>query len=314
MELHNKNNRNRSSLKGDRILKWEYQESDPTSLLDFISRKTGETRRTRLKSWLAHRQIAVNGIVTTQFDFPLAPDCEIALNITRGFVRFRHPRMKLVYEDNDIIVVEKGYGLLSVATGSGKSESTAYSIIRDYLKDVCPSNKVFIIHRLDRDTSGLMMFAKNIQAKETMQHNWNNMVSDRKYVAVVEGCPERKEGIIRSYLGETSQHEVYSSTNPEDGKEAVTQFRTLKAGRQYSLVEFSLDTGRKKQIRVHSKVMGCPISGDRKYGAGTSPLKRLCLHAQTLHFVHPVTHKLMKFSTPVPSGFIRLTGGGGDID
>jgi len=294
--------------KTDKIKRMNVESESEKKLFEFIKSMTGETRRTVLKGWLSRGQVAVNGIVSTNVNTGLQPGDVVELNFTRAFVKFRHPRLKLVYEDRDILVVDKGYGLLSVATDAGKKETTAYSIIRDYVKEQSPDNKVFIIHRLDRETSGLMMFARSPEAKEAMQHNWNNMVLDRRYVAAVEGSPEKDEGIVRSYLGETSQHEMFSSTNPEDGKEAVTRFRVLKKGRIYSLVEYSLDTGRKNQIRIHSKVMGCPIAGDRRYGGHTSPLHRLALHAHTLNFVHPITRKLMKFISPVPGGFIRLTG------
>ena len=151
-----------------------------------------------------------------------------------------------------------------------------------------------------------MMFAKNREAKDTMQHNWNNMVLERKYVAVVEGDLEPEAGEIRSYLAENSAHEVYSTDNPELGKLAVTYYKTLKRRKPYSLVELSLATGRKNQIRVHLKDKGHPIVGDRRYGAAPSPIHRLCLHAQTLRFVHPVTRKDMNFSAPLPAGFFRL--------
>jgi 23S rRNA pseudouridine1911/1915/1917 synthase len=155
-----------------------------------------------------------------------------------------------------------------------------------------------------------MMFAKSMDAKEAMQHNWNNMVLDRKYVAVVEGSVADDEGVIQSYLGETSQHEVYSSQRPEDGKLAVTRYRVLSRGNGYSLMEYSLDTGRKNQIRVHSRELGHPIAGDRRYGAKASPIARLALHARTLNFVHPITHRQMKFETPIPERFLKLVKGG----
>lgn len=284
------------------------EEGDPLTLMDFIIKRTHEEKRSIVKSRLTRGQVAIDGIVFTNVNTPLLPGQTVEINFTRAFVRFSHPRLKLVYEDKDIIVVDKGYGLLSVATAPGKRETTAYSILREYVKSQSPANKIFIVHRLDQDTSGLMMFARTPEAKEAMQHNWNNMVLDRRYVAVVEGAPEKDEGVVKSYLGETSQHEMYSSTNPEDGKEAVTKFKVLRKGRKYSMVEYSLDTGRKNQIRIHSKVMGCPIAGDRRYGGHTSPLHRLALHAQTLNFVHPVTRRLMQFASPVPGGFIRITG------
>ena len=185
-------------------------------------------------------------------------------------------------------------------------DGTAYSILREYLKRKDPRNKLFIIHRLDRDTTGLMMFAKTMRAKETMQHNWNNMVLERRYVAIVEGLLEPEEGEIRSYLAENSAHEVYSTNNPAEGQLAVTYYKTLKKRAPYSMVELSLATGRKNQIRVHMKDSGHPIVGDRRYGAKPSPIHRLCLHAQTLRFVHPETRKDMNFSSPLPPGFYKL--------
>ena len=203
-------------------------------------------------------------------------------------------------------MINKGYGLLSM--GNDKvTDGTAYSILRDYVKWANPMNKIFIVHRLDRDTSGLMMFAKNQQAKERMQHNWNNMVLNRKYLAVVEGVPENETGVVRSYLVENSQYEVYSTDNPDEGQLAVTRYKVLNAGKNFSLLEVELDTGRKNQIRVHMKDLGHPISGDRKYGASTSPIHRLALHAQTLRFIHPTTQKEMSFSTPIPSSFASLS-------
>ena len=294
--------------KEEKIKRMTVEENDPLTLMEFIKSRTGEERRSALKDWLSRGQVAVDGIVTTNVAAPLHAGQRVDLNYTRAFVRFRHPRLRILYEDADIIVVEKGYGLLSVATDPSKKEETAYSILRDYVKSQSPANKVFIIHRLDQATSGVMMFARSAEAKEAMQHNWKNMVLDRRYAAVVEGAPEKEEGVVKSYLGETSAHEMYSSTNPKDGKEAVAPFRVLHKGKFYSLMEYSLDTGRKNQIRIHSKVMGCPIAGDKRYGGHTSPLHRLALHARTLNFVHPVTRRLMQFESPVPGGFYRLAG------
>lgn len=247
----------------------------------------------------------VDGQITTQFDTPLAPGAVVRVNTSREFQVFSNPRLKIVYEDDHIIVVNKGYGLLSVASDA-KKDGTAYSLLRDYVKRVDPRNKVFIVHRLDQQTSGLMMFAKTEQAKTAMQYNWNNMVLERTYVAVVEGYLDESEGTIRSYLAENSRHEVYSTDNPDEGKLAVTRYRTLEAGHGHTLVELSLDTGRKNQIRVHLKDTGHPIAGDKRYGARTTPIHRMALHARTLRFIHPVTRKDMNFSTPVPAIFRQL--------
>lgn len=282
-----------------------FRPAGDTTLMPFLIESLPEQKRTKIKEMLKHRQVAVNDVPVTQFDTPLTPEDEVKVNFTREFRVFYNRRMQLVYEDDDIIVVNKGYGLLSMGTDKVK-EGTAYSILREYLKWKDPRNKLFIVHRLDQHTSGLMMFAKNEQAKETMQHNWNNMVLNRKYLAVVEGKVDPAEGVVKSYLAETSQHEMYSTDNPEEGKLAVTRYKTLKCRNGYTMLEVELDTGRKNQIRVHCKDLGHPIAGDRRYGAKTSPIHRLALHAQTLRFVHPVTRREMRFETPVPASFASM--------
>lgn len=283
-----------------------YTPAGETRLLDFLFASMPERKRTNVKELLRHNQVKVNEEVTTQFDTPLAPADTVYVNLTREFPRFYNRRLKIVYEDDDIIVANKGYGLLSMGNDKVK-EGTAYSILKDYLKWVDPRQKIFIVHRLDRDTSGLMMFAKNVKAKETMQHNWNNMVLNRTYVAVVEGNVESDEGTIRTYLAENSKYEVYVTENPEEGQLAVTRYKVLKRKNGYTLMELELDTGRKNQIRVHMKHIGHPIAGDRRYGAKSSPMHRLALHARTLRFAHPVTRREMDFSTPIPASFVKMT-------
>lgn len=282
-----------------------YPVREDARLLDFLIASMPERKRTAIKNLLSHNQIAVNGVPVTQFDTELKPGDEVKANLTREFRVFYNRRLKLVYEDDDIIVVNKGYGLLSMGTDKIK-EGTAYSILRDYLKWKDPRNKLFIVHRLDRDTSGLMVFAKSEEAKNRLQHNWNNMVLSRKYLAVVEGRPDPEEGVVKSYLAENSRFEVYSTDKPGEGQLAITNYKTLRSRNGYSLMEVSLDTGRKNQIRVHMKDLGHPIAGDRRYGAKSSPIHRMALHAQTLRFVHPMTRKDMNFSTPVPASFARM--------
>ncbi len=294
------------TFRPDNIISFIVNDGQPAALLDFLFAAMPDKPRTTVKDYLKHRQVMVGSNVTTRFDLPLNPGDEVKINTTREFQTFSHPRLRLVYEDDDIIVVDKGYGLLSMGTDKVK-DGTAYSILREYVKRKAPRNKIFIVHRLDRDTTGLMMFAKTQQAKETMQHNWNNMVIERRYVAVVEGTLDPEKGEIRSYLAENAAHEVYSTNNPEEGQLAVTYYTTLRTRAPYSLVELSLATGRKNQIRVHMKDAGHPIVGDRRYGAKSSPIHRLCLHAATLRFVHPVTRRDINFTSPRPAGFTRLS-------
>jgi 23S rRNA pseudouridine1911/1915/1917 synthase len=294
----------RAKRRPDIIL--SFRAEAPAGLLEFLIQSMPDRKRTTVKDYLKHRQVMVDGVVTTQWDTAVETGSEVRVNTSREFQTFSNPRIKIVYEDDDIIVVNKGYGLLSVSTDS-KRDGTAYSILRDYVKRVDPRQKLFIVHRLDQHTSGLMMFAKTAEAKETMQHNWNNMVLERRYVAVVEGgAPDPSEGIVRSRLAENAEHVVYVTADAEAGREAVTEYRTLAARGNYALVELQLATGRKNQIRVHMQQIGHPIAGDRKYGAATAPIRRLALHARTLRFVHPRTRRDMNFSTPVPASFKSL--------
>ena len=290
-------------FKEDKILTRRNDSEREIPLMEFISSVMGNPKRNDIKKWLKYGHVMVQGTVTTQFDAPVPPQGWMELNLSRPWPQFRNHRLKIIYEDEDVIVVNKGYGLLSVGTDRPGKVDTAYSLLRNFLKEKHPSNKLFIVHRLDRDTSGLMMFAKSPEAKETMQHNWNNMVLDRTYVAVLEGEVEQDEGVIKSYLAENSRHEVYSVKDPQEGKLAVTRYRVLRRGHGRSLVEFSLDTGRKNQIRVHAKELGHPIIGDKRYGATSSPLHRLALHARSLRFAHPITRQDMRFETPIPQAF-----------
>lgn len=283
-----------------------YTPSEDTTLLKFLFEAMPQRKRTNVKELLQHNQIKVNNLVVTQFDTPISPADTIYVNLTREFPRFYNRRLNIVYEDDDIVVVNKGYGLLSMGNDKVK-EGTAYSILKEYIKWVDPRQKIFIVHRLDRDTSGLMMFAKNVHAKEAMQHNWNNMVLNRTYVAVVEGNVETDEGTIQTYLAENSKFEVYVTENPDEGQLAITRYKVLQRKNGYTLMELELDTGRKNQIRVHMKHLGHPITGDRRYGAKSSPIHRLALHARTLRFVHPITRREMNFSTPIPISFQKMT-------
>ena len=305
-QLSQKPGAERAPFRPDIIVRVNVPQSDaPVGLLEAMYAAMPDRKRVTVKDFLKYGQVMVDGQVTTRFDQPVTAASKIEVNTSRQWQVFSNPRLKIVYEDDDIIVVNKGYGLLSVSTDRVK-EGTAYSLLRDYLKRKDPRNMLFIVHRLDRNTSGLMMFAKSAKAKEEMQHTWNNLVMDRRYAAIVEGTPENEQGTQKSYLAENSQMTVYSTDNPEEGKLAVTRWRVIKSRNGYSLVDVTLDTGRKNQIRVHMADMGHPIAGDRKYGARTSPMHRVALHARTLRFIHPITRADMNFEIPLPASFSRL--------
>ena len=215
-------------------------------------------------------------------------------------------KLDILYEDDCIIVADKPSGLLTMSTGK-EGEITAYSILTDYVRsarggrNTRDKGRIFIVHRLDRDTSGVIVFAKDEQTKHALQDDWNETILERKYIAAVEGTLEYDEGTVASYLKDNPKSmKVSSSWTDNGGKYSVTHFKVLRSSGQYSLVEFELETGRKNQIRVHASVIGNPVAGDRKYGAASNPFGRLALHAATLSFRHPHTGKILTFTSPVP--------------
>lgn len=305
----NPNEKKRFPYREDRVLRFVNKGDEIQPLMSFVTQMMPDAKRNDVKKWLRYGHLMVGGAVMTAFDAPVSPAEEVALNLTRPFPVFHHPRIQIVYEDDDVLVINKGYGLLSVGTNSHKREENAYDIMREYVKNVDPRNKLWVVHRLDRHTTGLMMFAKSERANEVLRHNWNNIILERLYVAVLEGYLEQDKGYVKSRLAENSQFVVYSTDAPGEGRLAVTHYEVMGRGNGYTLAHFSLDTGRKNQIRVHAADMGHPIAGDRKYGAQTSPINRLALHAQTLRFAHPVTKKDMNFQSPVPREFTGVIRG-----
>ena len=215
----------------------------------------------------------------------------------------RNKGLEIVYEDSDLIVVNKPGGLLTMATDRG-NDVTAYSVLTDYVRRKSPRSRIFIVHRLDRDTSGLLIFAKNPETKHALQDYWNEAVRERIYVALTEGSPDPPEGICVSWLKDNPKSfKVSSCPYDNGGRKAVTHYRQIGAFGDYALVEFELETGRTNQIRVHAAQMGHPIAGDRKYGAATSPIRRLALHARSIVFTHPWTGETLSFDTGIPGEF-----------
>ena len=221
-----------------------------------------------------------------------------------GRIQFNNPLINIIWEDEYLMVVNKKEGLLSVSTNR-EHERTAFNILSNYLKKKDSRSKLFVLHRLDKETSGLMMFAKNKGIQEDMQSQWNDVITQRSYVAVVEGQPEKPEDTIISFLKENKQMQVFT-TDKESGKEAISHYKTLKAKGSYALLEIALETGRKDQIRAQMQSIGHPIAGDPKYGAETNPTGRLMLHARRLHFIHPISKEEMKFDTQIPDSFSSL--------
>lgn len=291
--------------KQDTILKV----AEATVLMDFLIAKMGGMTRSSIKQLLSQRRVKVGNAVQTRPDYSLKQGEVVTISSGRGNSQLTHPKLKIVYEDDYLIVVNKQPGLLTVAATPGSKETTAYSILRAYVKKQNAHASVYVVHRLDRETSGVLVFARSEDLQHYMRDYWHELVTERTYIAVAEGVLDPREGQIRSWFTEDKRNAmVYSSPVDDGGDLAVTNYKTLRDNQVYSLVELHLETGRTNQIRVHLASKGHPIVGDRKYGHGNeeSPIDRLCLHAKVLEFIHPVTEKTVRFETAFPKEFTRL--------
>jgi 23S rRNA pseudouridine1911/1915/1917 synthase len=277
----------------------------PSRLMEFLIEQLKGKSRTTIKSLLAHRQVSVGTHTITQFDFPLEPNQLVTINWGVVPEQTRLRGVRILFEDPYLIVIDKEAGMLSIATAKEKLLTT-YSILSSHVKKEDPTNRIFVVHRLDRDTSGVMMFAKSEKVQEIMQKEWQEAVIRRSYIAVVEGYVEKDQDTIRSFLKENKMLFMYSTKVPGEGDEAITHYKVLKRGEEFSLLEVELETGRKNQIRVHMKELGHPVAGDKKYGSKLNPLRRTCLHANILAFKHPITGEELSFETPPPHRFLTL--------
>lgn len=287
-------------------------------LLDFLLAKMGGMTKTSIKQLLGQRRVSVNGSIQTRHDTPLHKGDKVVMVSGRGNIELTHPKLSIVYEDDSLIVVEKKQGLLTVPTYLGSAETTAFSILKNYVHRRSQHAGVYVVHRLDRETSGLLVFAKSPELQQYMRTYWRQLVTKRTYVAVAEGLFDKTQDKITTWLTEDKRNAVvYSSPVDDGGQIAVTNYKVVKtispdsedtAQLPLSLLELNLETGRTNQIRVHLASIGHPVLGDRKYGHGNefSPADRLCLHARILEFIHPVTEKTVHFETPVPRDFTRL--------
>ena len=261
-------------------------------LIEFLKKMFSNLSKNSVKSLLHNEKVFANGNMTTKYNYELniGDVVEIREKVAKN--------IDIIYEDKDIIVINKPSGLLTVATEKEKNK-TAYHLVMEYLKKKNKNNRIFIIHRLDKDTSGIIMFAKNERAKHLYQDNWNDIVKKRCYYAVIDGKMENKEGTIKSYLKENGNM-VYS-VKDRSGKLAITEYKVLKERKNISLLDINLKTGRKNQIRVHMKENKTPILGDLKYGEKSKLINRLALHAYKLELINPVTKKLLIFEASMPN-------------
>lgn len=278
--------------------------TEKSDLMNLLLKRFPQRNRTFFKSWLKHKKIKVDGRVVFQYNFQLQQGQTVEINWEKEDEKSLPGGIEILYEDRDIIVISKPAGMLAVATMTEKTR-TAYSLLSDHVKKQHRNNKIYVIHRLDRETSGIMMYAKNHEIKESLKEDWYSNVPERTYVAVVEGSITPPSGTIVSWLKENSETIVYSSRDGE-GKKAVTHYETLQLNGHYSLLKIDLETGRKNQIRVHMHDKGTPVTGDQKYEASRNPISRLALHAMVLAFLHPRTGKLLRFESRIPDAFLRL--------
>ncbi|KQY84201.1 RNA pseudouridine synthase [Paenibacillus sp. Root52] len=280
----------------------QYQVTESEELLPFLLKHLKDGRNA-VKSILGRGQVSVDEKVVTKFNLALTPGQTVSISKEGAVAAPSMTGVNILHEDNDIIVIRKEAGLLSIAADRS-NDLTAYRQLMEYVRRTNPNNRIFVVHRLDRDTSGVMMFAKSEEVQQKLQNNWKDNVQDRVYVALVEGAVSKEEGTISSWLKETKTLKMYSSPRANDGQHAITHYKRLKSNREFSLLEVRLETGRKNQIRVHMEDLGHPIAGDKKYGARTRDLGRLGLHARVLSFIHPTTDKLMTFETDIPKQFL----------
>ncbi len=301
MKAVNDLNTERTKRQTDKV----YIVKEPAGLLDFLLGKLTNKSRNNVKSLLTNKTVSVDGRTVTRHDHLLKKGQTVTIASPEHMLQKQYRQLKVLYEDDELLAIDKPSGLLSIASDDEK-EKTAFHLMTEYVRIADPRGRIFVVHRLDRDTSGVLIAAKNERLKLALQDNWNALVVTRGYTAIVEGVPKEKSGQVTSWLRETKTRLTYSSSTPGDGREAVTNYQVIKASDNYALLKINIETGRKNQIRVHMKDLGHPVAGDKKYGAKTNPLGRLCLHADLLEFRHPFTARHIVLKSTVPKSFMTL--------
>ena len=289
-------NRNKGLVNPNSIKEWEVYKQ--TTLMEFLMFKMPDAPRKTIKSLLTNHQVSVGGVPTSQYNFPLYPEDVVIVSKNRIAKHDRRP-LPIIYEDEDIIAINKPSGLLSVATDREKGR-TAYRLVSDYVVSKNPKARIHVVHRLDEDTSGVLIFAKSHEVREALQNSWQEIVSCRAYYAVVEGEMEQQEGTLRDYLTQNDLHLVYVTKNKTKGKLAVTNYKVIKYKAPFTLLDVHIDSGRKNQIRVQLGNIGHHVIGDDKYGEPANPINRLGLHAYQLTFVNPLNGKAYDIKTDMP--------------
>lgn len=274
---------------------------EATTLLEFIEHALSGVSHNRAKAILSGGGVRVDHKNTRQFDLALTPGQVVEISKKKPKGELQSKFVKIVYEDAQIVVIEKAPGILSMA--SSHHAFCVKQVLDEYFHRTHQKCTAHVVHRLDRDTSGLLVYAKTLEAEQILEHNWREIVTDRRYLALVSGVLDEPQGCVESWLKDNKAYFTYSSPVDNGGKYALTHYKVLKTDGKHSLVELKLETGRKNQIRVHMQDLGHPVCGDIKYGNGDNPIGRLALHAYRLNFYHPITGEPLRFETNVPRGF-----------
>lgn len=282
----------------------EFKVHEDCLLLDFLLAKYPKLSRNAVKSLLSNHHVSVDGAPVSQYNLQLTKEDTVIVSKLRISKKTR-ANLPIIYEDDELIAINKPSGVLSIASDREKAR-TAYRMVNDYVQQKNKHNRIYVIHRLDEDTSGVLVFAKNPRIKETLQKNWNDIVKKRGYFAVVEGEMEKAEDTYIDYLKENSLNLMYVTNDKKNGKKCITNYKVIKYNKKYSLLDINIETGRKNQIRVQLGHRNHHVIGDDKYGEPSNPLKRLGLHAYELAFIHPISQKMMLFKAPMPEEFKKL--------
>lgn len=279
--------------------------TEPIKLLDFLIIKIKDKSRVKIKALLAHKQIKVGNDISKQFDHELVAGDKITVSWDGPFKKIVYQGFTIVFEDDSIIVVNKRAGMLSVGT-TKERKTTVYRIVSDHIQQEDPAAHLYVVHRLDRDASGLMVFAKTRSAQQELIDTWQSTAVKRKYLVITQGTMEKDEDTMSSFLKESKALIVYSGTNPKDARKGVSHYSVVKKNEYFTLLEAWQETEHKHQLRAQFNGLKHPIVGDKKYGATENPLGRMAFHAKVLTFNHPKTHKEVTFETKVPDDFLMI--------
>ncbi len=279
----------------------DYINNEETTLLNSISAFKRDLSNKTIKNYIKNGMVMVNNKTITNSSLLVHKGDIIEISYSKKIMP--NYNLEILYEDDYLIAINKPCGLLSISNDKEKN-ITAYRMVSDYVKKNSHNKYIFVVHRLDQDTSGILLFSKNEKIRDKMQDNWNTVVKKRGYMAIVDGIM-KGNGTIHTYLRENRGQFVYSSRD-NHGKEAITHYSVIKSNNNYSLIQVFIDTGRRNQIRVHLSEKGYPIVGDKKYKCKTNPIKRLCLHANILEFIHPVSKKLIHIESNMPDEMKKI--------